>query len=118
MPILFFAFALQALAAQVNEPQFTLGNVITIVVVIITGVAAFFAVRGKVDAMSDALKEHIEDDRRQFAILAAHVTDDDKHIGRRLYEELMRRFDQADENRDRLEKKIDTVIANCPVKTK
>jgi len=104
-------FALLQAVSGVNiEPQFTLGNVITIVIVILTGAAVVLRAEGKLKALSDIVSSHIDEDDRRFANLEKHVADDDRHIGKRLYDELIRRFNRADQDRERMEQKLDTVL--------
>ena len=106
---MFFAL-MQAATGQNGEPQFTLGNVITIVVVILTGAGIVLRGEGKLKALGDTVKEHMEDDDRRFGNLEKHVADDDRHIGKRLYDELIRRFNRADLDRERMETKLDVVL--------
>jgi hypothetical protein len=101
---------LQAVGGSNGEPQFSLGNVATIVVVILTGAAIVLRAEGKLKALSDTVEDHIEEDKQRFASLELHVTDDDRHIGKRLYDELIRRFTRADSDRERMETKLDTVL--------
>lgn len=101
---------LQAVGGSSGEPQFTLGNVVTIIVVILTGAAVILRAEGKLLALSDTLEKHIEEDERRFTVLERHITDDDRHIGKRLYDELIRRFNRADQDRERMEQKLDTVL--------
>lgn len=111
MPYAYMIFALiQIIAGPNGEPLFTLGNVITIVVVILTGAAVVLRAEGKLKALSDIVSKHIESDEARFENYSRHIGDDERHIGKRLYDELIRRFNRADLDRERMEAKLDTVL--------
>ena len=105
---------LQAVATPNGEPQFTLGNVITIVVVILTGAAVVLRNDGRLKALGDIMEKHTEDDKESFGeirnMLRIHESDEDRHLGKRLFDELIRRLDAQDRDRDRMEQKLDAVI--------
>lgn len=93
------------------EPVFTLGNVITIVIVIVSAAIAVVRIEAKAQVLEEGRKQNADSIRELKEIVKEHLENDEQHIGRRLYNELMRRFDEADSHRERIEAKLDRVVS-------